>query len=289
MRFLRVFTAVVFVAVLALMLTFRLGVRRDATKPVITVDTNVIEAECEVTPEQLLSHVSAEDAKDGDLTDRVFVENISKFIDEGESNVTFCVSDNDNNIAKKTVRLVFTDYEKPTLTLNDDLVFPGNSIINVSSCATVTDKFDGDITNRLSVVVEDFDSESKRLPIYFKVSNSKGFIYRWTIDAVKVSQYSLNPNYSINIGNHLMILNTGDKKPDFKKKVQNITYMGKVYKDGRLEIDDKALNLDKPGNYDVWFNLYIPEKSVDKNGNKTVKYTRVTRERLVVMCEDQNK
>lgn len=289
MRFLRVFTAVIFTAVLALTLVFRLSVKRDTTKPIITVDTEVIEAVCAVSDEELLGHVSATDAKDGDLTDKVFVENISQFIDEGESNVTFCVSDQDNNVTKKTVSIVFTDYEKPELYLHDDLVFPSNSVINVASCATVTDKFDGDITDRLSVVTGDHDSDAKRLAINFKISNSKGYIYKWTIDAVRVSQYSLNPNYSINIGNHLMILNVGDEKPDFREKVQSITYMGEAYKQGRLKIDDKALDMKKPGTYDVWFNLYVPEKSAGANGKDAVKYTKVTRERLIVICEDNSK
>lgn len=289
MRLLRAITAVVFAVVLVLTVIFRVSVRIDTTKPTITVDTDVIKAKCSVSDEDLLKHVSATDNKDGDLTDKVFVESISQFIDEGESNVTFCVSDNDNNVAKKSVKIIFTDYEKPELYLRDDLVFSDKGIINVAGCATVTDQFDGNITERLSVVVNDHDEDNKRVPITFKVSNSMGFIYQWTLDAVKVDQYSINTNYSVNIGNHLLILKKGDKKPDFKKLVKSITYMGESFDDGQLVIDDRSLNLSRRGTYDVWFNLYIMEDTVNKNGQKVKKNTRVTRERLIVICEDKNK
>lgn len=288
MRFLRVLVAVLFAAVLALTVLFRVSVKIDTTKPVITVDNEVIEAKCSVSDGELLKHVRATDNKDGDLTDKVFVESISQFISEGESNVTFCVSDNDNNVAKKSVRLVFTDYEKPSFYLSDDLVFPDKGIINVAGCASVTDQFDGNITQRLSVVVNDDDSESDRVPITFKVSNSMGYTYRWTLDAVKVDPYSLNSNYSVNIGNHLIFLKVGDKKPDFKKMVRSIVYMGEIFKDGKLEVDDSQLDLSTPGSYDVWFNLYITEESVNKKGEKVKKTVRVTRERLIVICEDKN-
>lgn len=289
MRFLRAIVAVMFAVVLILTVLFRVSVKIDTVKPVITVDTDVIEAECSVSDEELLKHVKAEDEKDGDLTDRVFVENISQFIEEGESNVTFCVWDNDNNVAKKSVKIVFTDYEKPEFYLKDDLVFSNKSVISVLGCATVTDKFDGDITNRLSVVANESEASGNRIPITFKVSNSMGYIYKWTIDAVKVDPYSLNPNYSIDIDNHLITLKVGDSKPDFRRAVKGITYMGERFSDGRLVIDDRRLNLSRPGVYDIWFYLYVTEDTVDKNGNKVRKNTRVTRERMIVICEDGNK
>lgn len=285
MRFLRVLVAVLFAVVLVLTITFRVSVKIDTTKPVITIDTEVIKAKCDVSDKELLKHVKATDSKDGDLTGKVFIESISQFISEGESNVTFCVADNDNNVAKKSVKIIFTDYEAPAFYLSDDLVFPENAIINISGSATVTDKFDGNITDRLSVVVNEEDVDGNRVSINYKVSNSKGFIYRWTIDAVKVDQYSLDSNYRINVGNHLIFVKTGDKKPDFKKMIGSITYMGKPFKEGKIQIDDSALDLSKPGAYDVWLNLLIPE---EKAGKTTGKYTRITRERIIVMCEDKN-
>lgn len=281
MRFVRIMVAVVFAVVLIVTVMFRIGVKKDTTKPVITVDTEVIKAKCDVSEKKLLKHVTATDEKDGDLTDRVFIENISQFISEGESNITFCVADNDNNVAKKSVRIVFTDYEAPTLYLKDDLVFPEDSVISVVSSASVTDKIDGDITDRLSVVVTDEDNKGNRVSINYKVSNSKGFIYRWTVDAVRVDPYSIDSDYKINIGNHLLIVQAGDKKPNFKKKIESITYQGKTLGDGEIRIDDSKLDMTKPGTYDVWFNLYAKEPLTGKS-------TRVTRERLIVICEDKN-
>lgn len=282
MRLVRVIVAALFAVVLIVTVVFRISVKIDTTRPEITVDTEVIKAKCGAGKKALLKHVTATDSKDGDLTDKVFIESISQFISEGESNITFCVADNDNNVAKKSVRIVFTDYEAPTLYLKDDLVFSEDSVINVMGSATVTDKFDGDITNRLSVVVNPEDDNGKRVSINYKISNSKGFIYRWTVDAVRVAPYSIDSDYSIDVGNHLLIVNVGDKKPNFKNKVKSITYKGKPIDGGEIKIDDSKLNMSKPGTYDVWFNLYATEKT-------TGKYTRVTRERMIVICEDKNR
>lgn len=285
MRLTRVLTAVVFAAVLAVTILFRVSVKQDSTKPTITLSQNKIQAECSVSDETLLSYVTAYDEKDGDLTDKVFIENISQFISEGVSTVTFCVSDNDNNVAKATATLEFTDYERPELILKDDLVFSENAAVNVVGCVEVEDKFDGDITDRLSVIADDSAEESSSIPITFKVTNSKGFTYSWVIEAIRVQEYTLNSNYTVNVDNHLLELSVGSKKPNFKNLVKSIKYMGKAFDNGIVVIDDSELDMSEAGTYNVWIDLYTENEKTDKNGGRE----RVTRERLIVICEEKSK
>lgn len=281
MRLLRLAAAVIFAAVLAVSVLFRVSDKADRERPVLTVDTQEISAPCSVTEKQLLAHVKAQDKKSGDLTDRVFVENISQFVEEGLSVVTFCVWDDDNNVAKATCRLRYTDYEKPELILSDGLVFADDRAVSIAGCARVTDKFEGDITHKLSATVEESESGGE-VPVMFKVSTDKGYVYKWKVNICRVDPYSIDQNYSIKLKNHLLELSVGDKKPDFLSLVKGVTYLGENMKLGRdsLVVRDGGLNLQKEGVYDVWFELY----SGSGSGRK-----RLTRERMIVICEDKNK
>lgn len=210
------------------------------------------------------------------MTGRIFVESVSQFVEEGVSVVTFCVSDNDNNVAKATCNLRYTDYERPELVLSDDLVFERGQLVGVEGSAKVTDKFEGDITDRLSAAVNDVDKESTVIPVTFKLTTEKGYTYKWELNIRRVDPFSIDSNYSVKLKNNLLIVPAGSKKPDFMSLVTEVTHQGAKMKsaDVSVVVDSSRLNLKKPGTYDVWFEL--------RQGTK-----RLTRERLIVICEEK--
>ncbi|MGN1419417.1 MAG: hypothetical protein ACI4W6_08815 [Acutalibacteraceae bacterium] len=277
MRFIRVMTSIVFVLVMALSVFLNIKVKTDNTAPKIEISTDNIEETCDVSDEKLLSYVTATDNKDGDLTDKVFVENISQFIEEGVSNITFCVSDNDGNVAKKTVNLTYTDYRKPVLKLHDDLVFYGNEAVSVGGCATVDDCFDSTDYQRLSAIAETGVTSSGTIPVKFKYSNSKGFTYTWNIDALVFSNETKNRRYQINLKENLLILEKDSKKPDYKSYFLNAQYDDEEIEDPSITIDSSEVKLSKTGTYNVWYKLYD-----EVNGERTL----VSKERLIIICED---
>ena len=76
--------------------------RQDKTYPVITIDEEIIDVSIKVTDEELLKGVSAYDKKDGDISSKIIVESISKFVEYGVSIVTYSVCDNDNHATSAT-------------------------------------------------------------------------------------------------------------------------------------------------------------------------------------------
>lgn len=278
MRFLRSITLILFVLVCAASVYFNLRVKPDTNGPVISCAENEIKASCRVTEDELLEYVTASDKKDGDLSDDIFVESVSPFIEEGVSNVIFCVGDSDGNIAKKVVRLIYTDYEKPTLKLKDDLVFEKSAAVDLSGAAAVSDMFDGDISDRLYMILSDENEGEKS--VLFKVTNSKGFTYEWNFGIVRVEDGLLNDYYKIKLSENYISLEPGSKKPNFKSYVEKITAGTKNFKSGTLDIDSSELDLTKEGEYSVWFRLY--------SGKKKKKSALLTVERLIVVCEERD-
>ena len=107
MRAFKIAVCVVFVAVTALfsVLFIKDKLTADTSRPVITVDSELSEVSVKVTDEELLKGVTAYDEKDKDITDKIIVESISKFIEKGVCKVTYAVCDSDNHIATATKKM----------------------------------------------------------------------------------------------------------------------------------------------------------------------------------------
>ena len=96
---------------------------RDASAPVITSDTDVLEIPCDYTQDQLMAGLSASDAEDGDLTDQIVAGSFSRFVTPGVTSLTYVVFDSGNQPASLTREVHFTDYHGPRFTLSEPLVF----------------------------------------------------------------------------------------------------------------------------------------------------------------------
>ncbi|MGN0382977.1 MAG: hypothetical protein ACI4DS_01805, partial [Eubacterium sp.] len=104
MRILRRIVVTLFILSVALFAAVSIHDRAmtDNTYPEIKSNSDVLELSINAEDDQLLSGLTAWDDKDGDLTDKIFVENISKFTDIASGNITYAVVDSDNHIAKYT-------------------------------------------------------------------------------------------------------------------------------------------------------------------------------------------
>jgi len=274
MRLLRSATLVLFVLVCAAAVFFNLKTKPDTSKPTIVCSVKEIQAKCSVNDDELLKYVAASDEKDGDLTKKIFVENVTPFITEGVSTVSFCVEDSDGNIARKSVRLVYTDYEKPELVLKNDLVFPLGGNIDITDAAVVTDKFDGDITGRLYTILES-EKDGSSSSVLFKVTNSKGYTYEWRFKTVSLPADEIGQPYKISLKNNYLYLSAGEKKPDFQKLVEGVYLNSKPFSDGRVVVDSSGFSLEKEGEQNVWFRLYT-----GRGKNRRL----LASERLIVVC-----
>ena len=96
---------------------------KDRAEPVIKVDGDRIEVSVKDGEEALMQGVTAEDAEDGDLTDKVIVESIGRFGADGCRTVTYAVIDSDSLVGHATRKLAYTDYTPTRFSMDKPLSF----------------------------------------------------------------------------------------------------------------------------------------------------------------------
>nr|WP_288722333.1 immunoglobulin-like domain-containing protein [uncultured Sellimonas sp.] len=150
---------------------------RDTTVPKIQSEEDVLEISCEHTEEDLLKGLSASDAKDGDLTDKILVGNFSRFIEKGVCNVNYVVFDSSNQSATLTRKVRFTDYHSPEFTVQEPLVFAEGegSYTEVMERIGAHDVLDGNLKDYIRQTETDaVYSKSGSYSITLEVENSYG-------------------------------------------------------------------------------------------------------------------
>ncbi len=177
MRLLRWIIIILFVVTTILFTGFYVKEKMttDNTIPVITVDKEVIEVSFNATDEELLQGVTAFDEKDKDLTDKVIVESVSKFLEDGVCKVVYAVCDSDNNVSNATRKIRYKNYESPKFSVHESLCYSIYDKIDISKAIKAKDCIDGDISRSIIVTSEDFaGSVVGVFNIDISVTNSKG-------------------------------------------------------------------------------------------------------------------
>lgn len=177
MRILRVAVTAVFIVTAALFVIFYFGekLNTDNTIPVITVESDLLEVSLDATKEDFLQGVTAYDEKDKDITDKIIVESVSKFLDDGICKVTYAVCDSNNNVANATRKICYKDYVSPRFSMNSSTCYSLYESINISDVVKAYDCIDGDISRSIIITSEDYTkSVAGVFSIEISVTNSKG-------------------------------------------------------------------------------------------------------------------
>ncbi len=176
MKILRLSVLLLFIVVLVIFVFSQFQqLSIDKTVPQITITDDVLEVSLDVTTEDLLQGVTAYDEKDGNITDKIIVESISRFVKPGTSVVRYAVCDSNNHVASATRTIVYTNYVPPRFQMTDSLVFKISQNINIRSVLGAVDCIDGDISDRVIVTANEYTANIPA--VYYisaKVSNSKG-------------------------------------------------------------------------------------------------------------------
>lgn len=170
-----VLIAFVFVSIAASAVFISEKLAVDKTIPVITVEEEMIEVSLKAKDEEILKGITAYDEKDGDLTEKIIIESISRFTEKGVSKVIYAVCDSNNNVAKATRMIKYKGYESPKFKVIGNLCFTIYEHINISGLIRAYDSLEGEITNQVVVTSDNF---SISIPgAYYldaSVTNSKG-------------------------------------------------------------------------------------------------------------------
>lgn len=249
----------------------------DTTSPVITMDETTVTVSVEDGEKAILEGVKAEDKKDGDLTDQIFIESRSNFIEKGRFTVTFAVADSDNHVSKASREVIYSDYRSPRFELSQPLKFQtareSMSDLNIAANLSASDVVDGNISNKIRISGDYSISSTSTgdYPMEFIVSNSLGDTVRLpvTVTIYSASEESVLPAIKLK---YYLVNTTVGNAIDLESLVEEVSYHGYTYhqatdgkfysgeydKDGNpVMFDASQLHLDSnvdfntPGVYEV--------------------------------------
>lgn len=200
MRYFRIISVVlIIISVIALIVALVVIANRDTTNPVISMSSDKLSVSVSDDKSVLLQGVSAIDKKDGDISDKVYVESISQFTSSGEAIITYAVCDNDNHVTTAKRRLVYTDYESPKFYLKNELRYPTTVNFSVLQDIGCVDVIDGDISDNIVLTSSDIKTRTAgTYDITVQVVNSMGETvscdFKVTIESAKQFAPSLELN-----------------------------------------------------------------------------------------------
>ena len=184
---------------------------KDPAGPVINMESDSIEVSVSDGREALLAGVTAEDARDGDITDSVCVESVGSFDEEGKRIVRYVVFDSDGHVAHALRTMSYSDYTGPVFEMTKPLTFPTGSS-NLLEGVSAKDGIDGDVSDNMQVLFEGNASLSQpgTYPARIKVRNSAGCLAEIpvTYEVYNTVEYSRLPKLTLN--NYLLYLKKGD-------------------------------------------------------------------------------
>ena len=224
--------------------------------PNFNVKDEILECSVEDDEKALIKGVTAYDREDGDLTNQIIVESISKFVDKKEHicNITYAVEDSACHVAKVSRKIKYVDYESPRFSLKEPLCFDVGSDTTVIDVLEAEDEVDGDISRKIKILSNTTaTSVAGQYTVTAQVTNSLGDTAKFKSLVVIKSRNNLSPN--IILKRNIVYLNVGDtfKAKDYVDHVEDSE--GKPLKDIKVDVTNSNVNMKKPGFYSAEYTV----------------------------------
>ena len=251
-KMLRKIILILFALIFAAFVGFSIAERltTDRTLPQIEVPQDVLKVSIKDPEEKLLEGIVATDGKDGNITQNVIVESVSKFIRTGVCTVTYAVVDSDNHVAKATRTLEYTDYTSPEFYMKRVLVYSVDEDMDIHEAVGARDCIDGDISDKVTIVATDYvENMAGVFNVSLQVSNSMGDTIYLDITVHVEGNETMSPQIALK--KSLIYIKKGEK-PDFEDYIQEVTIDGVVMTDYGMMISSN-FNSDIPGTYNVHY------------------------------------
>ncbi len=257
---LRRLTLVLFILVLVAFIAFTIAEKltTDTTIPTISVDSEVIEISVKDKKDILLSGVTAYDGKDGDISDRVLIESISKFIEPGVCSVTYAVSDSDKHVTKLTRTVRYTDYTPPEFYMKRALVYGVDEALDIRAAVGARDSIDGDISDRVSIVTTDYIKNTIGVfTVSLQVSNSMGDTIYLDVTVHVEGNETMAPQ--IQLKKSLIYVKKGEE-PRFEDYLGDVTVNGVLMKKDEIQLlISTNFDSEETGTYNVHYYISTNE------------------------------
>lgn len=237
--------------------------RFDRSTPEITFDSEVLEVSVAVTEEELLNGVTAADKKDGDVTDTIIIESISKMLGDHERIVTYAAFDKDNHVGKAQRKIRYTDYTSPRFSLEGPLE-AGTMNAEMSDILAplhATDCIDGDLTSQIVVIdteITSMSADAMTAQYEVQVTNSCGDVTTLKLP-VRMQMNTSGSFAEIKLSEYLAYRKVGEAV-DPAAFVVSASAGGQEYGVGGLQINSN-LDTSMPGVYTVTYTLSVEGNS----------------------------
>ena len=268
-RILSIFLCVVSIGLFAFA-TFYTNRNSDTGAPVIHMEDDVIKVSIHSDESMLLKGVTAEDKKDGDVTDSLIVEKEDLFFEKGKRKITIAAFDSNNNMTKAERTVVYKDYKSPEIMLEGPLRAPTNNMQQLLEGITVKDCIEGDITDNLQITLVK-DATIFSLPGEYKmkmiVSNSLGDVvevpvtvelYDYALDSsvkkILLSDYIVYTKVGKTIDPQSYLTGLKIRNQEYKWDDQISTGVGLPNSKSDIRIENNV-NMEKPGVYEIVYSL----------------------------------
>lgn len=270
MRLVRRLTVIVFIIVAAIF-SYRIyetNKSMDITHPEFSIadPDAVLRVSINSTDEELKTGVTAYDKKDGDLTNQIIVESISKFISDRVCKITYIVSDSDNHITRASRRIEFTDYESPQFTLSRQLCLYVGEDADITKIIGAKDVYDnkeneGDISGKVKLLSSSVSTQQAgEYTVTAQVTNSLGDTSK--LQAVVIVRQKNNLEPCITLKNNIIYIKKNEEF-DPKSQVESVvSSTGEEINRDNVEIDKTSVDTDNQGCYSVTY------KVSDSKGNE---------------------
>ena len=289
MRRLRIAVAGLFVLSLIAFIAFNIvdRITADHTPPTITSESDTVsvtlkpekDSDKESSDEEsggetdddaaLYQGLTAEDNRDGDLTDSIRVSSMSNFTEPGKREITYAVFDSSNNSATLTRTLEYTDYTSPQIQLSAPLRYTLGEMSDVSLTEnmSVEDCLDGDITSQIRASYNDavYIQQAGDYPITVQVSNSAGdtCTVNLTVTVTDPSGENESQKYYPLLSQYIVYAKVGGSV-DYDSLITGFEHNGTEY---LFEDEDDDFMPGKRGDVDI-----SGDVNFDKAGSYTVDY-----------------
>lgn len=167
--------------------------------PKIQCADQILEVSNDAKESALLQGITAYDAQDGDLTDKIIVAGVSKLISNDTAKVTYIVFDSDDNMATFTRRIRYTNYYKPYFSIDPamPLIYTGSAEVSVLDRIKAHDVIDGDLTRQLRVSTLSPTDDPELYDVTVQVTNSLGDTAWLTLPVQTLSANAQRPTVTL--------------------------------------------------------------------------------------------
>jgi hypothetical protein len=197
--------------------------------PQIQCEAEVLEVSVHATEEELLAGVSAQDNRDGDLTEKIMIQGVSRLLTENTARITYVVADSSDNIASCTRTLHYIDYFPPRFALTGIPVYSTdiemNALSELKKTLTAVDTKDGDLSGQIRILAKGIDVSLENTHILtIEVTNSLGGFESIPLTIVIDNEGAMNP--LVTLREYITYVSAGS---DFEPKDYVLTVNGEDF------------------------------------------------------------